>query len=172
MQFRKHYTICIMNLGISYFGICPSWFSIAVIKQHIQKQLEEERVCFSLKWYRRTSWREVQAETLGKEHGGGKPCRQQGEVLLTGFLLGVCSSCFLTYFRTIYSGLAPPTLCWVHPHQPPINQCPTQTCPTGLNSGSLFPHDSNCMELTERHKQKCNKPAQHLADYICEQTYW
>lgn len=79
--------------------------SIAVIKQHNEKQSRWEKFHFSLQLSGKTSLlRELKAETLGgRESGDRKQSRSHGDVLPTGLLLIVCLVCFLIQPRTICS---------------------------------------------------------------------
>jgi hypothetical protein len=121
--------------------------SAAVITDHDQKQLEEERVCFSLHWV--SLWGKSE-----QEPGGRSWCRGHGSVLLTGLISLLCYNS-----KDNQARVALPTVSVPLPHQLSIkkNHCRLPHRPVWwgnfLNWGSLFSNGSDIHQTGKKNSQ-------------------
>ena len=89
-------------------------------------------------------------------------------MLLTRLFLKLRSVSLLTYSRTTYSWTAHPAVRWTLPSQLPITKMPCPLAISQSENGSSSPEVPSsqmtpaCIKLTETHKQKSYRPAQHL----------
>jgi hypothetical protein len=93
--------------------------TLAVVKHHDEKQLEEERVSFL------SQFNITNSSSSKAVRAGLKQDRNLEAGAMEGCCLLACSACFLYRSQITNLGVAPSTMGWALPHQSLIKKCPT-----------------------------------------------